>query len=166
MAPAIELPVVVPRTPARIFSAVEFPNVLPVTVIEAAIAETLTPKTAPGFAAVGLADVNAPNVLLLMTIVPVVALLTPMMAAAVVVVGVVVNEPVPDVEPKLFGVTLPILTLPEVTLTPASDPLPEFVPMPVNDIEATELPWTEVVAVVPTARLMATNRVATVPPIV
>ena len=53
MPPAIELPVVVPKTPARIFSAVAFPNVLPVIDIDAAAPETFMPNAAPGFVAAG-----------------------------------------------------------------------------------------------------------------
>src|SRR5436190_20480043 len=122
--PAIELPVVVPKVPARILSGVAFPIVLPVIVIEAAETdETFIPNAAPGkFAAVGWAEVKLPNVLLLITTFPVVELLMPTRPAAVAVVGVVVSDPVPVTAPNVFGVTFPIFTFPEEMFTPHNEP--------------------------------------------
>lgn len=67
----IELPVVVPSTPPLILSAVVLPIVLPEIVMEVAAPETLMPIIAPAMAAVAPPDVNEPNVLFWMEIVPI-----------------------------------------------------------------------------------------------
>ena len=131
----IELPVVVPETPARILLAVLFPIVLLEIVRLAVIPLILIPNTPPATDAVAPALVNPPMVLFWILTVPVEEQLIPTTAPCV-VVGVATRAPVPVDAPMIFPVTVPILTSPPVMLIPHNTPLVVAAPLLVPKLMA------------------------------
>ena len=125
-----ELPVVSPSVPPRMLLAVELPIVFPDMVIEAAIPETLIPKTPPATAAVVPEEVKPPSTLFCSTIVPVEEQLIPTTAPCV-VEGVAFNVSTPEEAPIVFAVTFPTLTLPAVIFIPHKIPFVVVAPLEV-----------------------------------
>ena len=123
-----ELPVVRPVVPPLILSAAVLPIVFPLIVIEAAAPETLIPVILPATAAVVPLQVNEPNTLFWIEMVPVDDELIPTSKPPE-VVAVAVKEPVPDVAPIVLPEAVPILALPDVTFIPHKIPFTVVAPL-------------------------------------